>query len=35
MAKEEDKITVEGTIIEALPGTQLRVRLDNGLEVLA
>ncbi len=36
MAKEEDsKITVDGTIIEALPGTQFRVRLDNGHELLA
>ena len=35
MAKEEDKIQVEGTIIEALPGTQFRVRLENGHEVLA
>ena len=36
MAKEEDsKISVEGTITEALPGTQFRVRLDNGHEVLA
>jgi len=35
MAKEEDKITVDGTIIEALPGTQFRVRLDNNHEVLA
>ena len=35
MAKEEDKIQVEGTIIEALPGTQFRVRLDNGHDVLA
>jgi len=35
MAKEEDKISVDGTIIEALPGTQFRVRLDNGHEVLA
>ena len=34
MCKEE-KILVEGTIIEALPGTQFRVRLDNGHEVLA
>ena len=34
MAKEEDKISVDGTIIEALPGTQFRVRLDNGHEVL-
>ena len=35
MAKEEDKIQVEGTIIEALPGTQFRVRLENGHDVLA
>jgi translation initiation factor IF-1 len=35
MAKEEDKIQVDGTIIEALPGTQFRVKLDNGHEVLA
>jgi translation initiation factor IF-1 len=35
MAKEEEKITVDGTIIEALPGTQFRVRLDNGHEVMA
>ncbi len=35
MAKEEDKIRVEGTIVEALPATQFKVRLDNGHEVLA
>jgi len=35
MAKEEDKIQVEGTIVEALPATQFRVRLDNGHHVLA
>ncbi len=35
MAKEEGKIQVEGTITEALPGTQFRVRLDNGHDVLA
>ncbi len=35
MAKEEDKIQVEGTIVEALPGTQFRVRLENGHDVLA
>ena len=35
MTKEEDKIQVEGLVIEALPGTQFRVRLDNGHEVLA
>jgi translation initiation factor IF-1 len=35
MAKEEGKIQVEGTVIEALPATQFKVRLDNGHEVLA
>ena len=35
MTKEEEKIIIEGTIIEALPGTQFKVRLDNGHEVLA
>jgi len=34
MGKEE-KILVDGTVIEALPGTQFRVLLDNGHEVLA
>ena len=31
----EDKIQVEGTVTEALPGTQFRVRLDNGVTILA
>jgi len=35
MAKKEEKIEVEGTVIEALPATQFRVELDNGHEVLA
>ena len=35
MGKEEDKIQVEGLVIEALPGTQFKVRLDNGHEELA
>jgi len=35
MPKKEEKIEVEGTVIEALPGTQFRVELDNGHEVLA
>jgi translation initiation factor IF-1 len=35
MTKEEDKIQVEGLVIEALPGTQFKVRLDNGHDVLA
>jgi len=35
MGKKEGKIELEGTVIEALPGTQFRVRLDTGHEVLA
>ncbi|NLE45234.1 MAG: translation initiation factor IF-1 [Chloroflexi bacterium] len=33
--QKEDKIEVEGTVIEALPSTQFRVRLDSGHEILA
>jgi translation initiation factor IF-1 len=35
MAKNDEKIQVEGLVIEALPGTQFKVRLENGHEVLA
>ncbi len=35
MPKKEEKIEVEGTVVEALPGTQFRVELDNGHEILA
>jgi len=35
MAKEEDKIQVEGTVVEALPGTQFTVKLETGHQVLA
>jgi len=35
MAKAEDKIRVEGTILEALPGTQFKVKLENGHEIIA
>jgi translation initiation factor IF-1 len=31
----KDKIEVEGTVVEALPGTMFRVELDDGHEVLA
>lgn len=34
-AAKEEKIEVEGTIVEALPNTMFRVQLDNGHEVLA
>ena len=35
MAKEEGKIRVDGVVVEALPGTHFRVKLDNWHEVLA
>lgn len=35
MAKKEDKLEVEGTVVEALPNTQFMVELDNGHRVLA
>ena len=35
MGGKEEKIVVEGAIVEALPGTQFRVQLDSGHEVLA
>lgn len=35
MAKKDDKLEVEGTVIEALPNTQFKVELDNGHKVLA
>lgn len=31
----KDKIEVEGVVVEALPDTQFKVRLDNGQEILA
>lgn len=31
----KDKIEVEGTVVEALPGTMFRVELEDGHEVLA
>lgn len=35
MAKTEEKIELEGKVVEALPGTQFKVELDNGHEVTA
>jgi translation initiation factor IF-1 len=35
MAKNEDKIEVEGTVVEALPNTQFLVELENGHRILA
>ena len=35
MADSKEKLTIEGTVTEALPNTTFRVELDNGHEVLA
>ena len=35
MAKNEEKFQAEGTVVEALPGTQFKIELDNGNEILA
>lgn len=35
MAAKENKITLEGTVVEALPSAQFRVELDEGHKVLA
>jgi translation initiation factor IF-1 len=35
VAKQEDKIEVEGEITEALPSTMFRVQVDGGHSVLA
>ena len=35
MSKKDDKIEVEGTVVEALPNTQFLVQLDNGHKILS
>jgi translation initiation factor IF-1 len=35
MAQKEEKIEVEGEIVEALPSTMFRIKVDGGHEVLA
>jgi translation initiation factor IF-1 len=35
LAKNDDKIEVEGEITEALPSTMFRVKIDGGQDVLA
>ncbi len=35
MAKTEEKIAVEGLVVEAMPSTTFKVQLDNGHTVLA
>ena len=33
MAKTEEKIRVEGTVVEAYPGGKFRIELENGHEI--
>ncbi len=35
MAKQEEKLTMDGKVTEALPNTTFRVKLENDYEVLA
>ncbi len=35
MAKKDDVIEMEGTVVEVLPNAMFRVKLDNDHEVLA
>ena len=35
MAKSKEVIELDGTIIEALPGAQFKVELDNGHKIMA
>ena len=35
MSKSDEKIQMEGIVTEALPGTQFKVELENGHEIIA
>jgi len=35
MAKTKEVIELDGTIVEALPGAQFKVELDNGHTIMA
>ena len=35
MPKQDDKLTLEATVVEALPNAMFKVRLPNEVEVLA
>jgi translation initiation factor IF-1 len=35
MAKEKEVIELAGTVTEALPGTQFKVELENGHQIIA
>ena len=35
MADSKDKLIIEGTVVESLPNTTFRIRIDNGHVMLA
>ena len=35
MSRDKEVIELTGTVVEALPGTQFRVELENGHQVIA
>ncbi len=35
MTNKEEKLTLDGKVVEALPNTTFRIKLENGPEVLA
>jgi translation initiation factor IF-1 len=35
MTKQEEKLTMDGKVVEALPNTTFKVKLENDYEVLA
>lgn len=35
MAKDKEVIELTGTVVEALPGTQFQVELENGHKIIA
>jgi translation initiation factor IF-1 len=35
MTKQEEKLTMDGKVVEALPNTTFRVKLENDYQVLA
>ncbi len=35
MSEEKEVIRIEGRVLDSLPSTMFKVKLDNGLEILA
>lgn len=33
--KKEEALTIEGTVVEALPNAMFKVELENGMQILA